>query len=1094
MTLLPGISGSLFPSRFLSIAFAPGVIAGTDVGAMEARRRHFLGWWARAERSCGPATGLRALFDLVAMPLAGLLGFRAHDGTFLPGAVHARLTTRRGGELRLVLLPWASRPSRAWRGLTATLDTSSPAWCLLIAPPFVSLVHARGHTLRRSLDFELPHALDSRSFGAFWTLCRAESFRRPAGIDDLVTRATRFQDAVREDLQVGVVDALAALGPVMRGQRARESEARFSEALTLVYRMLFLLFAESRDLVPRHHPAYGPAYAVGSLCREAAESHGVASGLWDGLAAVTRLSRAGCDTSDLIVRPFNGRLFARASAPSLESGPPLRRPTRASRHRDAALARALVALGSRSGPGGREEITYADLGVEQLGAVYERVLDLDPEALLEHAAQTTARRSREARATHGGRRKETGTFYTPQPLADLVIRRTIAPLVRGASADDILSLRVVDPAMGSGAFLVAACRYMAQAYERALLDEGRCAETDLDAHERANIRRLIAGRCLSGVDANPVAVQLARLSLWLTTLAKDKPLTFLDHQLRVGNSLIGTSPADLWRTPSVPSGARGTTPMPLFDEGDLDSAMRSVAAPWRQLREGREDTVEDVRAHERLWARISGAQSPLDAWRAACDLWCARWFWHAVPGAGPPPSAPELRAAFDALLRRDRTLDAGRVRDWTTAAREIARRHTFFHWPLEFADIFFGAHGAPRPRPGFDVVIGNPPWEMLRKDGGDSRADDPSSLTAFIRQSGLYPACNRGHVNLYQPFLERALSLARPGGRVGLVLPWGLAVDHGAAELRAHLLQRTAIDSFVGLDNAEGLFPIHRGLRFLVLVTSPGGTRRDIRARFGVRRADELDEVPDDDETGAASYFPVRLSPEAVRAIGGSTLRIPDLRGPDDLPWLQAIAARYPRLGSREGWAVEFGRELNATEDRRHFGSSGLPVIEGKHITPFRADPSGAGRWIREDAVARLLPQRPFARARLGYRDVSGAGNRRTLIAAIVPAGVVTTHTLFCLRSAIPIEQQHFLCGLFNSSPLNAIVRMLMGSHVTTSLVEDLPVPVWTGSPDQRRIAELTARLSSGDFPVDSSECQAAREELDRRVEALYSRLFTQSN
>src|SRR6185436_3613309 len=131
--------------------------------------------------------------------------------------------------------------------------------------------------------------------------------------------------------------------------------------------------------------------------------------------------------------------------------------------------------------------------------------------------------------THSLRRKQTGTFYTPQSLAEFVVRRTLAPLVRNATTDDILALRVVDPAMGSGAFLVAACRYLSRAYESALIDEGRCAETDLDAETRAGIRRAIAVRCLAGVDRNPVAVQLARLSLWLTSLARDKPLTFLDH-------------------------------------------------------------------------------------------------------------------------------------------------------------------------------------------------------------------------------------------------------------------------------------------------------------------------------------------------------------------------------------------------------------------------------------------------------------------------------------------------------------------------------------------------------------------------------------
>ena len=314
------------------------------------------------------------------------------------------------------------------------------------------------------------------------------------------------------------------------------------EALVIVYRILFLLFVEARDLVPRGHPTYGRAYSVSQLVREVLADR-EARGSWDALAAITRLSRMGCRTDDLIVRPFNGRLFARRAAPSLEarsSGRGLRRRVAA---QDDAMRGTLVALGSRQGSGGREEITYGDLGVEQLGAVYERVLDLEP------AAKSDARQ-------HSTLRKQTGTFYTPQALAEFVVRRTLAPLVAGAPADRILSLRVVDPAMGSGAFLVAACRYLAEAYERALVDEGRLAPGDVDEDGRAAMRRLVAERCLAGVDANPVAVQLARLSLWLTTLAHGRPLTFLDHRLRSGNSLIGATPDDLTR---IPSRGRATT-------------------------------------------------------------------------------------------------------------------------------------------------------------------------------------------------------------------------------------------------------------------------------------------------------------------------------------------------------------------------------------------------------------------------------------------------------------------------------------------------------------------------------------------------------
>src|SRR4029079_13588993 len=146
----------------------------------------------------------------------------------------------------------------------------------------------------------------------------------------------------------------------------------------------------------------------------------------------------------------------------------------------------------------RERISYADLGVEQLGAVYERVLDLTP-AVVDRAVVFS----------RSGRRKASGTFYTPRTLTDYLVRRTLAPLAKDRPATALLDLKIVDPAMGSGAFLVAACRYLADAYERALVRDGELATDDVDAGVRAGFRRTIALRCLYGVDRNPTAVQLA---------------------------------------------------------------------------------------------------------------------------------------------------------------------------------------------------------------------------------------------------------------------------------------------------------------------------------------------------------------------------------------------------------------------------------------------------------------------------------------------------------------------------------------------------------------------------------------------------------
>lgn len=1136
MTSLPGVSGTLLPDRFLveRVSELQGDPIRTE--AMRVLRGRLRGWWTAVAATCGPTTAIRTLFDLVAMPLMGMLGFKAASATIDARSARVCLRTRGGSTLVLLVLPWATTPSSIWREVVVAARDVGAEWGLILAPPFLTMIDTRGHARRRHLDFCLPEVIEGRGFGALWMVVRADAHdehhkaaRAPhdkaspgSSLHALVDAGAKYQGVVRADLQHGVHRALRTLVSVLEGPSACD------EALTIVYRVLFLLFAESRQMLPMTDAVFRDSYAISTLCREASERRD-SPGLWEALAAITRLARRGCRSQHLMVAPFNGRLFSRVAAPSLEST------TAGSGHRhrrlrDLALRDALVALGSRPTRYGRETIAYRDLGVEQLGAVYERVLDLAPGMTVEtrdapvrtrdvsiHGRDASAgargvpdrphvlsdSRRASSRGTHSTDRKQTGTFYTPQSLAEFVVRRTLSPLVAGRSPDDILSLRVLDPAMGSGAFLVAACHFLASAYERSLIDAGGTSATDFDDDVRARIRRTVAERCLAGVDRNPAAVQVARLSLWLCTLAHGKPLTFLDHQLRVGDSLIGASPDDLHRTPTSTSRKQtqdNSTALPFED--DLSTRLREVAETRRTITCATSDTVEQVRKKEHAWEQLVSERSPVAAWKLATTTWCSRWFWP----EGQPPSGPELRAAIDAILRGDRSLRPEHLHPMLRTARETGERLRFFHWPLEFADVFYDSAGAPRRGAGFDAIIGNPPWEMLRNDDQSFESAAPvprarpaaadarrrsdrhhrplaRSLTQFVRESGLYRSCGRGHVNLFQPFVERTLDLVKPGGRLGLVLPWSVATDDGNAALRRRLLDDTSVDAIVGIENTRGMFPIHRGLRFAAITATAGRRTDTVRMRCGVSSEEVLDALPASN-VEVDDAFPICVDRADLSAIGGGMGRIPYLRGHTDLSLARHLSAAFPPIGSAAGWQARFGRELNATEAASSFGFEGLPVIQGRDIEPFRLiegeervdnrDPiEGAERVdgtepfdvrpvgqahrprISLERAAALRPDRAFERPRLAYRDVSGASNRLSLVAAIVPSNVVTTHTLFCLRGRLPIEQQHFLAALFNSFVLNYLVRMLMGGHVTTTLVESLPAPPWRRSREQRLVAAL---------------------------------------
>jgi hypothetical protein len=836
-----------------------------------------------------------------------------------------------------------------------------------------------------------------------------------------------------------------------------------------VYRLLFLLFAEARGLVPLWHPLYRESYSIDAL-RGSAERPRGALGLWDALRAISRLAHAGCRAGDLRVTPFNGRLFAPSRTPLVDRLD----------LDDEAARRAVLALTTRPAPDrqGRERIAYRDLGVEQLGAVYETLLDYEPRrpGTRDPAAPVTLTRG-------SGVRKATGSFYTPQSIADYLVRRALGPLVRDAPPEQILALRIVDAAMGSGAFLVAALRYLAVSYEHALVRAGGYHESDFGERERVSIRRTLAERCLYGVDLNPMAVQLARLSMWLATLAADRPLTFLDHRLVTGDSLSGAWLSTIRRAPVPRPGRRGASAgvLPLFEVDQVRRAL-TMALPVRfQLEETADDTLEQVRAKERALTALNRRDSALSAWKRVADLWCASWF----ASDGDVPAS-----AFGALSDRivtgrgalpDRAADA-----YLERADAIAASRRFFHWELEFPEVFMERDGSRSPAGGFDAVIGNPPWDMIRADAGtaDVRSrsrEDAGRLLRFTRDSGLYVAQSDGHANRYQLFLERAMALARPGGRLGLVLPSGLATDHGSARLRSRLLSECRVDALVGFDNHRGVFPIHRSVRFLLITATAGSPTERIACRFGEQSPAALEAIGDDD-AAPTTAFPVSLTPSLLNRLSGEGLAIPDIRIPIDLAIVERAAALFPPCGATDGWSAQFGRELNATDDRDHFrpGGSGVPIVEGKQIEPFRVHVDHSLQTIADRDVKRLLGSPRHERPRLGYRDVASATNRFTMIAAILPRGCVSTHTVFCLRTALPLQSQYFLCGLLNSFVVNYLVRLRVTSHVTTATVERLPLPRRYDSPRAfREIAAIARVLTRRD------DEQAAA-----RLQALVARLY----
>jgi hypothetical protein len=1018
----------------------------------------------RVAATLGPAAAIRSITDVAVIPLLETLGFVLNRRVDHEDRCSLRLQDRGERAGCALVLGWGQPLSSAWRDAVTAGVATDVQWAFCSNGLALRIIDARRTWSRDFLEFDLAVLGDSSDLqSVLWSLGRAEALavKSPLLEQAIVLSARHGLDVCRS-LGDGVLQALqlvlSALAP--RAGRRYEPDLLFEHSLTVLYRILFLLFAEARGLVPLWHPLYRDRYSIDAILSHLLRGRSQ-RGLWRALQAISRLAHAGCSAGELSVTAFNGRLFSPSCATAFDQ----------TRVADSVLSDAIVAVGTTTA--GRTEqrarIAYRDLDVEQLGAVYERVLD--------YQAVRSGRNVDLVRS--GDVRKSTGTFYTPRAVTHYLVRRTLDPLLAGRSAEAILDLRVLDPAMGSGAFLVAACRHLARAVESALIREGHWHPDDITIGDRVSLRRQIASRCLFGVDLNPMAVQLARLSLWLATLSADKPLSFLDHHLVVGNSLVGAHPSDVQRQPPGRAGRSvRPTPLPLFDQDDLSATLAGTVAVRVKLMSETDDSAVVVRAKEQSLAALAAPGAALRRWNRALDLWCAVWFLDRTIR----PDRRTCGELLDQLLSRKGQLPERLAAPLLDQADEIARQHRFLHWQLAFPEVFTDVHGAPRRDGGFDAVIGNPPWDMVRGDSGDegSRDDrkaDASRLTDFVREAGIYGVESRAHLNRYQLFLERALQLARPGGRIGLVLPAGVASDAGAAPLRRFLFDRADVDEITGLDNRNAIFPIHRSVRFVLLTCTSARVTTSLLCRFGLSRPEALEETEADAGVRLTRGFLSRLS-------GSDDLGIPDLAGEVDLRLLERISARLPRLGDADGWNAQFGRELNASDDRGRFGpyagpSAARPVLEGKQIEPFRVSVAHS-RYQLEAGGADRVPRR----ARLAYRDVASRTNRLTLIAAIIPARAVTTHTLFCLKSALSLDAQHVLCGLLNSYVANYFMRFRVNTHVTASLMARLPVPfLGPTDPAFNRVGALVRELLRGSEPAEEMEEYA---ELQAIVATLY--------
>lgn len=834
--------------------------------------------------------------------------------------------------------------------------------------------------------------------------------------------AASLSRLVFEQVFPSLATAIANAAPQAPLQDVREA------SLVLLYRLLFLLYAEDRDLLPVSDKRYDD-YAlrplridVGKRVSEGDALSSSASRIWGHIADLSRIVDKG-DVS-VGIPPYNGGLFAGDGGSLLESV----------RIADSVMAPALDALSYERSTGERRYINYRDLSVQQLGSIYERLLEF--EIVRDDSGTLAVRPNLFAR-------KNTGSYYTPDELVGLILDETLEPLIterldafrsalgnlNAKDAEDyqrrelrdadpanaILSLRVCDPAMGSGHFLVSLVDTLAdhvldamaeaaslgadlsyvspladkiEEIRATILKNAKAANWTIDEaqlDDRHIVRRMVLKRCVYGVDKNPMAVELAKVALWLHTFTVGAPLSFIDHHLRAGDSLFG-----MWVRDAIDkAGALGGEL--LWNEA-LRNAQRSAEA--MKTIEALTD-VEIAEAHrsasmyqdvELMIGELDGFVSFIHAleWlnlnpagRALVRLWLDGRFGDPIPIARAkkaPESGkakPEEVEAFTAIWER---------------ARALIEEERFLNWQISFPGVW--SNWASKGREGgFDAVVGNPPWDRIKlqqvewfaarrteialaqrasdrgrmiarlKTDADplwndfAHADTRASDTArMARISGNYPLLSRGDINIYSLFVERAHALAKPNGMVGLLTPSGIASDLSASAFFRRVATGGHLKALYDFENRRtrfGLDPffpdVDGRFKFIAMIASPERTFPAATCAFFLHATREM---ADTDRAFA-------ITASEFAAVNPNTGTSPIFRSRRDMALTTAIYARLPVLVDRSGgtpisaWPVRYVRMFDMTNDSGLFRTR-AELENGEGAWPIGGNrwQSAAGEWV----------------------------------------------------------------------------------------------------------------------------------------------------
>ena len=872
----------------------------------------------------------------------------------------------------------------------------------------------------------------------FHLLFRRESFTLRDGatstfLEAALAEGRRYEEQVAQDLS-GVV--FERVFPNLVNALAKQSGGSLAEsrdaALIFLYRLLFVLYAEDRGLLPVNDARYDD-YGLRKPVRDEIASRmaandtysALATNYYDHLTTLFKLIDKGDESIGL--PPYNGGLFAAEAAPLLETV----------RLADVEVAPIIYDLShAADSQGVRRFVNYRDMSVQQLGSIYERLLEREP--VRDDEGNISIRPNPYAR-------KDSGSFYTSQELVDLIVERTLKPLAeerlnafvekadvlksdrrskqeRRAEleqldpAEGVLELKVLDPAMGSGHFLVTAVDflsdYIAELIERVpsvpeWLDGeyasplvGRVAAIRDDIRKRADeskwvldeaqltdqaiIRRMVLKRCIYGVDKNRLTVELAKVSLWLHSFTVGAPLSFLDHHLRCGDSLVGLRVRDATDELHRLGG--------MF-AGSAIAGAETATDGMQRIEEMSDADVAEVQASAVLFDGVEETTADL---RGLLDFLCG-WRWRTAgmkkkerdefEGPLVTTLGQHTADAYELLAQGPAEMDVAdntQFAELWREARIIANREGFLHWEVAFPGVWHRWQES-RPQGGFDAVIGNPPWDRIKlqevewfatrdrdlalaptaaarrkgiqqlRDQGASLAAEfdaakaqSESLSQMVRSGGDYPLLSGGDINLYSLFVEQSMSLIKPDGFVGLLTPSGIYADKTAARFFKSVSTSGRVGGLLDFENRRPgtdlppFFPdVDSRLKFCALIL--GGEERRFDQTECAFFLHDTKTVHDEDRC-----FP--LTPDDFARVNPNTGTAPVFRSRRDAEITRRIYEQHPVLVDRSGdeehrvWPVKYATMFHMANHSHLFHTAEQLEAEGFY-------PVEGNRWKRGEEL-----------------------------------------------------------------------------------------------------------------------------------------------